>query len=623
MKRDKSANSFINKLQINWRGIKVVHRLEPHIIPVTLGLAVLTSFSPFINIVTTALIIDELLGAKSVPRLAFYVGISIGLNLLVFLTSKGLNRLQSVFGYRLYNQARIEISHTILNTDYENLERPELHLLKQKIDEARNLGENGIFRIPLLLGWFMTSLSTIIFSVLLAFPLFMPSHARNKSHTFIASPWPSGILLAFIILSSVFSVVSNAKFSKAMFESMDHTAPLYRKFLFYGGLISNPNFGKDARIYHMEDLFTQQFQDFGERVKEFFRDQGKMKGRFLGANGAFSALLGGMVYLFVGLKALTGIFSIGSFVKYAGAISQFISGLSELITSAANTWMNTDYVMLFLDFLDTPNQKYKGTLPVEKRSDNEYEIEFRNVSFQYPGTESRALRNLSIGLNIGERLAVVGVNGSGKTTFIKLLCRLYDPEEGENLLNGVNIQKYDYHEYLSLFSVVFQDFQLFAFSVGQNVAATVEYDRQRAMQCLDEADAAKRVRQMPKGIDTPLYKVDEGGIDISGGEAQKIALARALYKDAPFIVLDEPTAALDPIAEFDIYSKFNEMVGTKTAIYISHRLSSCRFCDKIAVFDKGELVQFGSHDELIKDDNGKYYALWNAQAQYYNKKGIS
>ena len=266
---------------------------------------------------------------------------------------------------------------------------------------------------------------------------------------------------------------------------------------------------------------------------------------------------------------------------------------------------------------------YQGTLPVEKRTDNEYEIEFKNVSFKYPGSENYALKNFNLKFNIGQRMAVVGMNGSGKTTMIKLLCRLYDPTEGEITLNGFNIKNYNYDEYMSIFSVVFQDFKLFSFTLGQNVAASVDVDEQKAEECLSTAGLAERLRNMAKGMETPLYKdFEEDGVEISGGEAQKIALARALYKDAPFIVLDEPTAALDPVAEFEIYSKFNEIVGGKTAIYISHRLSSCRFCDDIAVFHEGELIQRGSHDTLIADGGGKYHELWIAQAQYYQENKI-
>ncbi|MDE7300201.1 MAG: ABC transporter ATP-binding protein/permease [Lachnospiraceae bacterium] len=269
-------------------------------------------------------------------------------------------------------------------------------------------------------------------------------------------------------------------------------------------------------------------------------------------------------------------------------------------------------------FLDIPNTMYQGSLTVEKRKDREYEVEFKNVSFRYPGRDAWALKNVNMKFRIGERLAVVGMNGSGKTTFIKLLCRLYDPTEGEILLNGIDIRKYNYLDYMSIFSVVFQDFRLFAFPLGQNVAAGRDYDRERAKDCLIKAGFGGRLETMPEGLETHLYRdFSDNGVDVSGGEAQKIAIARALYKNSPFIVLDEPTAALDPIAEAEIYSKFSEIVGDKTAIYISHRLSSCRFCDNIAVFDQGQIVQQGSHDRLVADESGKYYELWHAQAQYY------
>ena len=232
--------------------------------------------------------------------------------------------------------------------------------------------------------------------------------------------------------------------------------------------------------------------------------------------------------------------------------------------------------------------------------------------------DSYALHRVNIRFKVGQRLAVVGMNGSGKTTFIKLMCRLYDPTEGCIMLNGINIRKYDYDEYLSLFSVVFQDFKLFSFTIGQNIAAASAYDSEKALSCLEAAGLGDRAAEMPNGLETYLYRdFDNDGIEISGGEAQKLALARALYKDAPFIILDEPTASLDPISEYEIYSRFNDIAQDKTTVFISHRLASCRFCDRIAVFDCGSIVQSGTHDELLGDERGKYFELWNAQAQYY------
>lgn len=228
---------------------------------------------------------------------------------------------------------------------------------------------------------------------------------------------------------------------------------------------------------------------------------------------------------------------------------------------------------------------------------------------------------MNIRFKVGKRLAIVGENGSGKTTFIKLLCRLYDPQEGQILLNGIDIRKYRYDDYMNIFSIVFQDFKLISQPLGANVAGSEHYDRERVKKALIDAGFGDRLEQMPHGLDTMLYKdLSDEGVNLSGGEAQKVAIARALYKDASFIVLDEPTAALDPIAEAEIYSKFNDIVHDKTAIFISHRLSSCKFCDEIAVFDNGSVIQHASHDELIADASGKYRELWDAQAQYYTEQ---
>ncbi|WP_373761435.1 ABC transporter ATP-binding protein [Jeotgalibaca porci] len=264
--------------------------------------------------------------------------------------------------------------------------------------------------------------------------------------------------------------------------------------------------------------------------------------------------------------------------------------------------------------------RHEGTLPVEKRLDNEYTLEARNVSFAYPGSDEYVLKNVNLKLEVGEKLAIVGMNGSGKTTLIKLLCRLYDPTEGQILLNGIDIRKYDYQEYLRLLAVVFQDFQLYAFHLGENVAASKVVNEESAVGALEKAGFSERGRTLKDGLDTYLYKnYDESGIEVSGGEAQKIAMARAIYKKAPIVLLDEPTAALDPLSEFEMYTNFSEVVGNRSAIYISHRLSSVRFCDRIAVFEQGAIIQEGTHSELVQKQDGKYFELWHAQAQYYQK----
>jgi len=331
-------------------------------------------------------------------------------------------------------------------------------------------------------------------------------------------------------------------------------------------------------------------------------------------------------WVFVVLKVFMGAFGVGSIVQYIGALGKLSTGVQDMMFVLADNEVYCRHLRGLYEYLDIPNRKEEGTLTIDMeaicngrgREDDAYEIEFCNVSFRYPGANEYSLRNLSLKFRLGKRLAIVGKNGSGKTTFIKLLCRLYDPTEGEIRINGVDIREYDYEEYLKLFSVVFQDFKLFSFSLGQNVATAMEYDRERAAQCLVKAGLSERLKTMPRGLDTALYKDFESeGVEISGGEAQKVALARALYKDAPVVVLDEPTAALDPIAEAEVYTKFNELIGDETAVYISHRLSSCKFCDEIAVFDMGKVVQRGNHEELLREKDGLYHELWTAQARYY------
>ena len=325
--------------------------------------------------------------------------------------------------------------------------------------------------------------------------------------------------------------------------------------------------------------------------------------------------------MFVCLKAWAGAFGIGSVTQYVGAVTNLCSGIIHVFYVIGDLPNNANYLYAIREFIEIPNDMYQGSLPTEKRDDREYEVEFKDVSFKYPGSDIWALRHVNMKFKVGSRLAVVGMNGSGKTTFIKLLCRLYDPTEGEILLNGINIRKYKYDDYMNVFSIVFQDFKLTAMPLGENLAASQNYDRALAEDCLRKAGFGERLDSLEMGLDTYITTaLDKKGVSFSGGEQQKIAIARALYKDSPFIILDEPTAALDPIAEAEIYSKFNDIAGDKTAIYISHRLSSCKFCDEIAVFHEGAVIQQGSHDTLVADKNGKYYELWNAQAQYYTEK---
>lgn len=602
------VNRFKENMKTLNTGLREIHSLQHWVLPVTIFDALFKSISPFINIYITAKIIDELLGAKDIERFVLLVGLTIGLNFIIHLISTGLDHLRLFLRNIVIQNQDMKMNEKIINMDYEHVENPVTHNLRTKISEAEMMNSGGIIALLKYLGDFAKGLITVITSIVLVAELFKYNNSIGGY-----------IFLALVLVGTIFNLYLKTKADKKMFEYFSGIMDLNRIFTFYFTRAEDYNAGKEIRLYNQKHIYKKEIDSFIQGGSNMFKKIENTNGKYGGIGAFISSLIGGMVYIFIGLRAIGGSISVGSIVQYTGSINQFISGSTLVLTSINNIMNNNQYLQLYIDFLNIEGEKYKGTLPVEKRDDDEYEIEFRNVSFKYPGTDEYVLRNVSIELNIGERLAIVGMNGSGKTTFIKLLCRLYDPDEGEILLNGIDIKKYDYEEYMNLFSIVFQDFKLFSFSLGQNVAASVNYDEMKVESVLEKAGFNERVSTMSKGIQTPLYKdFDEDGVEISGGEAQKIALARALYRDAPIIILDEPTAALDPIAEFEIYSKFNEIVGTKTAFYISHRLSSCRFCDEIAVFHEGRIIQKGTHEALLKNEEGKYYELWHSQAVYYN-----
>ena len=579
--------------------------------------AIVQSVIPFIGIFLSAYILDGLQSEESFHTLFLVSLVSVSILFLLTVLQAYLDKLRNTHIQICGQRFHTLMSMKTISMDYPLLDSPKINAIRAKIQHDNDWG-NGFYSLGEQLPWLLSSILSVVISLVLILPLFLEENLlKDISAIFL--------LLAFtavILFNAWFSTVKRNEHYKLLDDpTLDKS--------FLGYFLWNPqnyHYGKDIRIYNTEPLIEQKLEG-DKAVKQKWTRKLVCNLMESGFSASFSSgLLQLLSYLFVVIRAAAGALTIGNVVQYAGIIYRFSQSFASACSAVKEYSVSSDRQSSTLEYLHVKDVLKKGTLPVEKRAfceggDNEYEIEFRNVSFRYPGSQSYALRHVSIKFRVGERLAVVGKNGSGKTTFIKLLCRLYDPTEGEILLNGVDIRKYDYDEYMSIFSVVFQDFQLFSFSLGQNVAASTEYDAERVKSCLEKAGFGRRLQEMPQGLDTCLYKdFEENGVEISGGEAQKIALARALYKDAPFIVLDEPTAALDPVAEYEVYSKFNGILGDKTAIYISHRLSSCRFCDTIAVFDNGQIVQRGSHDTLLADGNGIYHELWHAQAQYYTAK---
>lgn len=564
------------------------------------------------------LIDDLVLRVERERILGDFLGLTVGNGILYFAMCVVI-KFYFYGGSMIWEDANHELNKKLMSMDYEYMESETIQNKRRDIDNMAREHGCGLNMLFWTATPFVERLLQLVVAGIITVQLFVKCLTAYKTQE-----W-KGILivLSFVAFLIIFLYVNQRmtqKIQAKINKSVEERLPYTRKYDFYvDEYIGREECGKTVRLFNQQSLLSETLNEIFKKVSKLLSRQTILEARMNQWAEGINVLISGMIYLLLGIMALKRVISVGSICLYAGCITNFLWHFQKWNQQVSLLKMNTKYVKQYLDFMDIKNKKYEGTLPVEKRDDDKFMIEFENVSFHYPGSKKNVLENFSIRFNIGERLAVVGRNGSGKTTFIKLLCRLYDPTEGRILLNGIDIKKYDYKEYLSLFSVVFQDFQIPAFTLGQAVAASQEYDEEHVNDAVKKAGLSSLAARMPYGNETYLTKeFDKTGVNISGGEAQKLAIARALYHDTPFVILDEPTAALDPIAEYEVYAKFDELIGTKTAVYISHRLSSCQFCNDILVIDDGKAVQRGSHEKLI-DEEGLYAKLWKTQAKYYQK----
>ncbi len=624
MKDSKDHMSFSEAMAINRRAILLLYRRYPQMVVSRLACDVWNAVTPFAGIWLSALIIDELTGSRDGGRLKFLALVALASAAAIGLISAVLTKWSNTHNTSPWHKFEKIYSEKLLKMDFADIDSTKTHELLSAIRQNQDSGGWGLIRMERVYKNLASSVSTLLGGVALTVTLFT-SRVPESAGAYTILNHPLFILLVAAVMLAVTyiaPVLANKAGSYWALHIEEHKMG-NRLFGFFALIGFKNNLAADVRIYR-QDITCKKYIDndkdaFGSRGLFAKLAKGPM-GLYSAASAGISVIFTGIVYVFVCLKAVAGAFGLGAVTQYVASITKVSNGMSTLIATVGEMRNNAPFLAQVFAFLDIPNNMYQGSLTVEKRNDRNYEVEFRNVSFKYPGSENDSLRGVNMKFKVGERLAVVGMNGSGKTTFIKLLCRLYDPTEGEILLNGINIKKYNYLDYMMIFSVVFQDFKLFALKLGENVSSKVDYDKGLALDCLEKAGFGERLQEMQGGLDTYLYTdYNKDGVNISGGEAQKIAIARTLYKNAPFIILDEPTAALDPIAEAEIYSKFDEIAGDKTAIYISHRLSSCKFCDEIAVFHDGSVIQQGTHEELVSDESGKYYELWHAQAQYYTE----
>jgi len=595
-------------IEVFLRGVRELYRMAGSLIVPRNVYNILSAATPYVPIWFSAKLVDALFSGESRNTLILYAALTVGsvfvLKLLQNLAASKSNAHMNT----LWLADTWNYSEKAMSMSYTSLEDREVSMLKERVAMESQTGYNW-WNLLYNLDALTMNATNLILSFLMVGNIFFLEAVPLQ--------WKILLFLGMLVTIMV-SIRSAAGGEKVMQRFFSDCTDLNLYGMAYEEYVNAYSTGMEVRLYDMADQIAESMTKINADYYVNYIKSAWKRIFIKLPDVLLNHILKYGVYVVLVCTAVSGAVSVGSIARYVSCMMLLMEALTGLAKAIQAAVINNEYLKRYFSYFDIPNTMYQGSLTVEKRDDNEYFVEFKDVSFQYPNTETYALRHVNLKFKVGEKLAVVGKNGSGKTTFIKLLCRLYDPTEGEILLNGVNIKKYDYEEYRSIFSVVFQDFNLFAFTLGQNVAAAKEYNRVKVEECLRKAGFAERLETLPSGTDTYLYKHYSGdGVEISGGEAQKIVLARAMYKDAPFIVLDEPTAALDPVSEYEVYSRFNEISGDKTAIYISHRLASCRFCDNILVFDNGNVVQHGNHETLLSDTTGVYQELWNAQAKYY------
>lgn len=621
---EKKRNIRLNlkeRMEITKRGYGILAEYCPGLVRAKVLSAFIEAISPFVTIWFSARIINEIAGFKRIEKLIQYVVIVILINFTLVITKSVIDKIIGAKESSMWDCFSKIFSDKQMTIDYADLENAEYQNKKQITEENLFMFGNGLGQLV----WDTPGMVKVIVSLIASFALTLPLFLADSSNKWLNSPIWMVVLLLMMIIEGFINDVLKDNEQKIFEKWSEGTVWFNRAFAFYGQELDlDYQRAKDVRIYEQEKVADREISNL---INHNLQDDNYITrmSAYQGINSFIAGLPNVVCYIFVVLKASLGAFGVGFIVQYVGALMQMTKSFGEITLANSENHIYCEHLKKLYEYLDFSNTKNGGILSVDENLLNKKEqsilnIEFKNISFKYPKSDEYTLKNINVKINAGKKSAVVGANGSGKTTFIKLLCGLYEPTEGEILLNGVNIKKYNYEEYLKLFSLVFQDFKLFSFSIGQNISTNIEYNREKVLECMKKSDIYERYKTMSDGLDTCLFRdFSESGVEISGGEAQKIALARALYKDAPFMVLDEPTAALDPIAEAEIYSRFNEIIGEKTTIYVSHRLSSCKFCDVIMVFNEGEIVQSGTHDELVKDDTGKYYELWEAQANYYQR----
>ena len=553
------------------------------------------------NIILPKFLIDELLGGKNMKTVILFGGLIILNNVGMAWAEKLLKRFLEVKKEYIRNRMKEQMAEKIMNLEYSYLENPYYLDLK----------ERAVFSIQ--------NQDALASMAAVAANVFSGALTLIGLLAIIATLGPVIMIVLFLGIAAMLLIYKNL--SNEVVRIMNEIIPINRRFGYYMEMENEKQYQKDIRLYNMQNMIVKRVSQFVEATCDEFDIYLEKTGKAMGKMGIVNDAVAAVCYAYVGLRTISdrfgGRISIGSLTMYVSAAIQFSATVVSFGTSIVELQQILSFLDPYLEFMaleeeTTKQGKEKFEGPVET-------LEFSHVTFTYPKAEKPVLRDVSFSIRKGEKISIVGLNGAGKSTLVKLICRMYEADSGEIKVNGKNIYDYDYMSYMKTISAVFQDYRLFNFTIAENISCQdKDADTAKMNRLIDEVGLREKIAGLKDGIYSRFGKeYDENGIEMSGGEGQKVAIARALYKQASMVILDEPASALDPLAEAEIYEKFNRLVEDKTAIYISHRMSSSVFCDRILIIDGGTVADFDTHEHLMEKKDSLYYKLFHSQAECY------
>lgn len=577
---------------------KIIGKNDPLYLLAILANSILPAMGTLVNVYVPMIFIGQITNPSPIADFTNQIIILIIVKFALTSLTRIANRREFVRRRAINEYISFEISKKAMDLAYYNIEESHVLDLKEKASAAISFG--SLHSLLFCLKDIIQGLSTMVGTAIIIISF---------------SPY----LVGFSLLISILIIIVDNKLSRYTQEFDQSIVDVNRRFSYYFSLMAGPSFQKEIRVYDMGDLIDNKTGLYLNNMMARFSDKFSYEANANAVKIFLESIIRLVSYSYVAMRTLSEAYgpqiSFGEFSVIIGANENFMSSFQKMFAETADFLINLKNLEPMYDFINLDIEKEAN----QKIADDFESLEFKNVSFAYPNSDRLILDDISFKINKGGKISIVGVNNAGKTTIVKLIFRFFEIDSGEILYNGININKYQKESLYKKISAVLQDFAIMPFTIKENIIGTKDYNKEKIDQILNELELKEKVDSLDKGLDTYLNKdIFEDATDFSLGQKQKLAIGRCLYQNPELIILDEPTASLDPLAEAKIYENFNQMTTGKTAIFISHRMSSSRFTDKILVIDEGKVLAFDSHKNLMKYDN-IYSRLYKSQAKYYTK----